>query len=186
MSKSAQGRLAVVVCFTVTLAGLCCLKASLARADNQCHADAGAMTRPEVDKAAALAAAEKVLTGSVNAPSSQPKVDIPKGADDVGSVLKKLSDAWKGGNWRLVIVGALVVVLYFLRRLGKQIPGKVGEWVASDRGGAWLTIATVVAFTLFVAFGGGSLDWDKLVDAILGACAVAGAYVLPKRAAKKD
>ena len=101
---------------------------------------------------------------------------------DLNGFLAQVLDAVKGGNWRLVAVLAAIGAIYALRRFGTKIPGKVGVFLATSRGG---TILAVV-FSLLVGLGsaflaGQSFSLALLVDVLMFALTAIGGWVGVRR-----
>lgn len=101
---------------------------------------------------------------------------------DLNGFLGQVFDAVKGGNWRLVAVLASIGAIYVLRKYGSKIPGKVGEFLATSRGGAILAIV----FGFLVGLGsavlaGQTITLSVVVDVLMFAFTTIGGWVGVRR-----
>ncbi len=101
---------------------------------------------------------------------------------DPNAFTTQLLAAIQGGQWRVVVVLVAVGAIFLLRKLGTQIPGAVGTFLASNRGGALLALAFAVITGLGTALLGGTPITLKVVlDVLLLGFTAIGGWVGVRR-----
>ena len=101
---------------------------------------------------------------------------------DFNAFIVQVFEAVKGGNWRLVAVLAAIGAIYGLRKLGTKIPGPVGVFLGTSRGGAILAVVFSVLIGVGTAIlGGQTLNIAALVDIIMFALTAIGGWVGVRR-----
>jgi hypothetical protein len=130
-------------------------------------------------------AATKVLTTARTTATALAASSQPVKPDDVQGVSGVVRDAMRTSNWRLVVIGGLLLAVLLLRRIGGFcLPPKGAAWVSSDRGGAALAIAAgVLTVVVNGMVAGGKFDPQLLIDGALAAATAAGGFNLVKRLA---
>jgi hypothetical protein len=99
--------------------------------------------------------------------------------ENLGAFLQALLAAPPVGK---VVLG-LVAFVYVVRKFGVKIP-KVGPFLATDEGGALLTLLTGVVGTIAVAFFGGVANpftWAILWKGLLAGGLASAGYSMPRR-----
>jgi hypothetical protein len=99
--------------------------------------------------------------------------------ENLGAFLQALLAAPPVGK----VVLALVGFVYVVRRFGGKIP-RVGPFLATDEGGALLTLLTGVVGTIAVAFFGGVANpftWAILWKGLLAGGLASAGYSMPRR-----
>lgn len=113
-------------------------------------------------------------------PPAAPALDP---TDHPGSWLKAVYSAATHKNYRFLVALALLAFVSISRRYASRLPGKPGQFFASDRGGATLTIALAIAGgTTTALLGGGPLSFEMVGNAVMNAVIAAGGYSLVKKA----
>jgi hypothetical protein len=117
---------------------------------------------------------------SASAAIAPVKPDDPKGAAEV------VRGAMRTSNWRLVVLGGLLLTVLLLRKVGGWfLPGRAAAWVNSDRGGAALALlAGVLTVVVNGLISGKGFDPQLLIDGVLAAFTAAGAFNVSKKLAK--
>jgi hypothetical protein len=123
---------------------------------------------------------------SVSVAPVAPAASQPVKPDDVQGVTNTIKGAMHTSNWRLVVVGVLLLSVLILRKVGGFcLPAKAAEWIKSDRGGATLAIlAGVLTVVVNGMVAGGKFDPQLIIDGVLAAATTAGGFNLAKRLAK--
>lgn len=110
------------------------------------------------------------------------QVAVPDPADP-SSFLSALLQAVAGGQWKLVSILVAVAVVYLLRQGAARLPGAVGAFFASARGGAVLAllggVVTVLAGVLIQP--GAKWSWAVMVNGFVLGVAAAGGWTLVRR-----
>jgi len=73
---------------------------------------------------------------------------VPDPTVDFSGFVKMLTDAAGSGQWKLVGIVICVGVVFALRHFASRLPGKVGAFFQTARGGALLALLGGVATTL--------------------------------------
>jgi len=112
------------------------------------------------------------------------KLPTPINPDEIGAggLFSLITDAAKGGNWKLVVVLVLIVLVWLTRKFGGMIPGPLGVSLKSDVGGVvtaflWAFLGTLGAAML----GGVPLDFSLVSGAILFGFGSMGGWVALKK-----
>jgi hypothetical protein len=119
-------------------------------------------------------------------PASQPVAIAPIKPNDPQGTAAVIKGAMHTSNWRLAVIGGLLLAVLLLRRIGGFcLPAKAGDWVNSDRGGATLALAAgVLTVGVNGCIAGGGFNPQLLVDGVLAAATTAGTFNLTKRLVK--
>lgn len=105
----------------------------------------------------------------------------PAPAQDVGEFAKMFFNAAKNGDWKLLIVLIVVGIVWALRKWGAAIP-KVGEWLATDRGGAILALLAGIFGVIGTGLVSGSAWSFALIrDGLLLGFTAAGGWTIIKK-----
>lgn len=128
---------------------------------------------------------ESVTTAAVVGPLSFAFTSgVVSNPDDLSEAAKAVLDAVMSGQGWLAAALALVFVVAFARKFGKNLPAPIGPFLQSDIGGDVLVAAGSFGGALATAFAAGSsLTGGLLLTALGVAAAAMGGYrVLAKRA----
>jgi hypothetical protein len=99
------------------------------------------------------------------------KGDIVQEIDPL-SAIEQIVEAARGGRWLLVAAGALILVMFGLRKARDHF-----KWFKGDRGGALLVILLSLAGALSTALAtSASVDWKLFVGALAVAFTASGGY----------
>lgn len=110
---------------------------------------------------------------------AQTAIPDPSNTD---AFLQAIVDAITGGQWRAVVVLAAVGGVYLLRTFGTKIPGKVGEFLASNRGGAVLALLFAVVSGLgTMVLAGKAITFKAVLDVLLLGFTAIGGWVGVRR-----
>lgn len=127
--------------------------------------------------------------GAVVADMAQPAVAtgaVDPTADFTGWV-KAAYTAAQGGQYRMLAAVLLIGFVSVSRKYGSKVPGKVGAYVASDRGGASVTLGlAILAGVIHALLAGTPLGLPMLATAIYISFLAAGGYSLAKKAGLGD
>jgi len=133
--------------------------------------------------ATALAQPVEAVDAAVAAPAETPDVaapaplPVPEEPGEVVEVASDLLSAAKSGQWTLVFVLAIMILVYAARTLA----GKVAKlrWLDSKWGGWTLVLAGTVAGTVAAALqAGDGVSWSLISSAITMGLAAAGGHEL--------
>lgn len=103
--------------------------------------------------------------------------------DHPGAYAKAVYNAATHKNYRFLVAFALLAFVSVSRRYASRLPGRGGAFVASDRGGAMLTIVLAISGGATTALlGGGPLSFEMVGNAVMNAVIAAGGYSLVKKA----
>lgn len=96
--------------------------------------------------------------------------------------LQAIVDAITGGQWRAVVVLAAVGAVYLLRTFGTKIPGAVGTFLGSNRGGAVLALLFAVVSGLgAMVLAGKAITFKAVLDVLLLGFTAIGGWVGVRR-----
>ena len=139
-----------------------------------------------VDAGAVASYIDVTKVSIVEVPASNPVAIAPVKPDDPKGAATVMQQAMHTSNWRLVVLGGLLLAVLLLRKMGGWfLPAKAGAWINSDRGGATLALlAGVLTVVINGLIAGGSFDPQLLIDGVLAAATTAGSFTLAKRLAK--
>lgn len=102
---------------------------------------------------------------------------------DIEAFLKTVYDAILNRDYRGLAAIVLVGIVALARKYGARVPGKVGAFISSDRGGAVLALGLAVLGGAANALGAHQpLSLAMLGSAIYVAVLAAGGYALVKKA----
>lgn len=97
-------------------------------------------------------------------------------------ILQKLLEAGTTSNWRLFIILALVAVVSLLRFLGSKLPGALGQFVASDRGGAVLALVSGIGGSIITAAAAGaSIGLATILNGVIAGFTAAGGWTVVRK-----
>jgi hypothetical protein len=153
--------------------------------------------KAQVTATASMAYIDVRTVPIVEVPASQP-ASAPakvKGADDATGLVSILRTALKGSRWGLAVAAALALLVLVLRLGASRLrvlfakgtrPERFLAWCGTDRGGAWLVLASGAATGIVNALGAGqALTVDLLFESAAAAAAsstgAAGLYVIAKK-----
>jgi hypothetical protein len=106
---------------------------------------------------------------------------------DAGAFIKSAFDAAQRGDYRMFAALALIGVVYVARKYGAKVPGKIGAFAASDRGGAALALGlAIVGGVSHALLAARPLGLSMLVSAVYISFLAAGGYSLVKKAGVED
>lgn len=96
--------------------------------------------------------------------------------------LQAIVDAITGGQWRAVVVLVAVGAVYALRAGGTKLPGKLGAFLASSRGGAVLALLFAVVSGLgALVLAGKAITLKSVLDVLLLGFTAIGGWVGVRR-----
>jgi hypothetical protein len=102
---------------------------------------------------------------------------------DIEAFLKTAYDAVMHRDYRLLAATLLIGIVALARKYGARVPGKVGAFVASDRGGAVLALAlAIIGGAANALLAAQPLSLAMVGSAIYVAVLAAGGYALVKKA----
>lgn len=106
---------------------------------------------------------------------------------DLGGWVKAAYTAAQGGQYRMLAAILLIGLVSVTRKYGAKVPGKVGAYVASDRGGASVTLGlALIAGIIHALLAGVPLGLPMLATAVYISFLAAGGYTLAKKAGFGD
>lgn len=106
---------------------------------------------------------------------------------DIQAFLKTVYDAVMHRDYRLLVATVLVGFVAVARKYGARVPGKVGAFVASDRGGAVLALGlAIIGGAANALLAAQPLSLAMLGSAVYVAVLAAGGYSLVKKAGLMD
>jgi hypothetical protein len=95
---------------------------------------------------------------------------------DVQKFLGTVVTAVQSGNWQAAAALALIFCIYLLRRSATKIPGPVGAWLNTDRGGSTLVVlAGVAAAAATAALAGHKITVSLLLTGLTTGAMASGA-----------
>lgn len=110
---------------------------------------------------------------------AQATIPDPSNTD---AFLQAIVDAITGGQWRAVVVLVAVGAVYALRSGGTKLPGKLGVFLASSRGGAVLALAFAVVSGLgALVLAGKAITLKSVLDVLLLGFTAIGGWVGVRR-----
>jgi len=143
------------------------------------------LAKAEVTAPASMAYIDVAKVPIVILPASQPVIIAPVKPDDPKGAAEVVRGAMRTSNWRLVVLGGLLLTVLLLRKVGGFLPAKAAACVNSDRGGAALALAAgILTVVINGLIAGGTFDPQTLIDGVLAAATTAGSFNLAKRLAK--
>lgn len=123
---------------------------------------------------AVVVAVPLLVLAQASAPVPTPEDPVPY----IGAILT----AFQARNFALVGVLATIGIVWGLRSAGARIPGAVGTFLASRRGGAILALVGGLATAIAVpVLAGKNLSGAVLVDALAYGLASAGGWTVVRR-----
>ena len=107
---------------------------------------------------------------------------IPDPGVDPGGFFSELARSIQSGKWQAVAALVAIAVVFVLRKFATKIPGKVGVFFGTNRGGAVLAlIGGVVTALAQIVLSGQSLDVNILINGIVLGVTAAGGWTLVRR-----
>lgn len=101
---------------------------------------------------------------------------------DFDGFVKQVFEAVRGGNWRTVAVLGSIGAIYYLRKYGIKIPGKVGAFLTTSRGGAILALVFgILLGTGTALLSGQTITLSVLADIVMFAFTSIGGWVAVRR-----
>ena len=107
---------------------------------------------------------------------------VPDPGADPDTFIKALVSALAGGQWKVAGVLGAIGGIYLLRTFGTKIPGAVGAFLGTSRGGAFLALLATLVVGLGAALVAGTPITVNLVLGVLTtAFAAIGGWVGVRR-----
>lgn len=107
---------------------------------------------------------------------------IPDPGADSGAFFNQLLDALAKGQWRVVGILAAIGVVYLLRQGATRLPGGLGTFFQSSRGGAVIALlGGVVTALAGILIGGGPINAALLINGVVLGIGAAGGWTVLRR-----
>jgi hypothetical protein len=95
---------------------------------------------------------------------------------DINQISLQIQAAIQAHNWQYVAVLGLVAVVYLIRKYALKLPGKIGTFVNSDRGGSLLVLVSGIAMSWVTAIKNGAhFSWAVVFSGITTGILASGA-----------
>jgi hypothetical protein len=107
---------------------------------------------------------------------------IPDPGADAGAFFQTLLGAIAKGQWRIVAILVAIGVVYLLRQSATRLPGALGDFFKSSRGGAVTALlGGVVTALAGLLIGGGPVNVGVLINGIVLGIGAAGGWNVLRR-----
>lgn len=102
---------------------------------------------------------------------------------DLGSFVRQAYDAAQRHDYRMLAAVLLIGFVAVARKYGARVPGHIGAFVASDRGGAFLSLGlALIAGVIHALLAGSQLGLGMIATAVYISFLASGGYALVKKA----
>jgi uncharacterized protein GlcG (DUF336 family) len=101
---------------------------------------------------------------------------------DGGAFIQAILDAIASGQWKVVAILIAVAVVYALRQVATRLPGAVGLFFQSARGGALTALlGGVVTAVAGLVVGGGPITVGVFINGVVLGIMAAGGWTIIRR-----